>query len=75
MRLAKLHSTDKTRRWFRVDFVVGGMGFNEDIACKLGAQVRQPFEHDVVVSIMLDCTDALSTCYHQINDDMHMTCT
>ncbi len=36
-----------------VDFAVGGLGFKEDIACRLGAQVSQPFAHDVAVSITL----------------------
>ncbi len=53
LRLAQLHSTDKARRWFTVDFAVGGLGFKDDIACKLGAQVSQLFAHDVVVSITL----------------------
>jgi len=53
-RLAKVHSTDAARRWFSVDFAVGGFGFQDDIACKVGAQVSQPFAHDVVISIMLD---------------------
>jgi len=43
MRLAQVHSADAARRWFTVDFAVGGLGFKEDIACKLGAQVSQPF--------------------------------
>jgi len=47
MSLAKVHSTDTARNWFVVDFAVGGLGFKEDIACKLGAQVSQPFAHDV----------------------------
>ena len=47
MRLAQVHSADAARRWFTVDFAVGGLGFKENIACKLGAQVSQPFAHDV----------------------------
>ena len=76
MSLAKVHSTDTARNWFVVDFAVGGLGFKENIACKLGAQVSHPFAHDVVVSITLDYTNTLhfSAC-HWINDDMHMTCT
>ena len=53
MRLAQVHSTDKARRWFTVDFAVGGLGFKDGIACKLGAQVSQPFAHDAFVSITL----------------------
>ncbi len=59
MRLAQVHSTDMARKWFIVDFAVGGLGFKEDIAYKLGAQVSQPFAHDVVVSITLDYANAL----------------
>jgi hypothetical protein len=51
LRLAQLHCTDKAWRWFTVNFVVAGLGFKNGIACKLGAQVCQPFAHDVVVSI------------------------
>ena len=50
MRLAQVHSTDTARKWFTVDFAVGGLGFQEDIACRLGAQVSQPFEHDAAFS-------------------------
>ena len=48
MRLAQVHSTDKARRWFTVDFVVSGLGFKDDIAIKLGAQVNQPSAHDAL---------------------------
>ncbi len=50
MRLAQVHSTDTARKWFSVDFAVGGFGFKEDIACKLGAQVSQPFAHAAAFS-------------------------
>ena len=60
LKLALLHSTDKARRWFTVDFAVGGLGFKGDVACKLGAQVRQPFVHDTCQNhLMLGYTNAL----------------
>jgi hypothetical protein len=71
-RLAKVHSTDAARRWFNVDFAVGGLGFNNDIACKLGAQVSQPFAHDVVISIMLGYRNALLS-INRISCEPHFT--
>jgi len=53
LRLAQLHSTDKAWRWFTVNFVVAGLGFKDGLACKLGAQVSQPFAHDAAFSITL----------------------
>ena len=53
MRLAQVHSTDKARKWFTVDFVVSGLGFKDGIAIKLGAQVSQPFAHDAAFSMNL----------------------
>ncbi len=58
-----------------VDFAVGGLGFKEDIACKLGAQVSQPFAHDVVVSITLCWVVEMHVLCQSQQSQHHRQCT